>query len=118
MSGLNQALASLSRLLLRLLLVAGALVLVLSLLAAMAVLALAWTLRAGWARLTGRPVTPWVRRFDLGQQFGDVLRRGQAGAGGAGRRAPADVTAVEVREIIEVTEVTDLGERSPRLPPR
>ena len=39
MSGLNQALASLSRLLLRLLLVAAALVLVLSLLAAMAVLA-------------------------------------------------------------------------------
>ena len=44
MSGLNQALASLSRLLLRLLLVAAALVLVLSLLAAMAELALAWAL--------------------------------------------------------------------------
>ena len=111
MSGLNQALASLSRLLLRLLLVAAALVLVLSLLAAMVVLALAWTLRAGWARLTGRPVTPWVRRFDLGQQFGDVLRRGQAGTG---RSPQADVTDVEVREIIDVTEV---GDRSPRLPP-
>src|SRR5450830_1299449 len=104
MSGLNQALASLSRLLLRLLLVAAALV-----------LALAWTLRAGWARLTGRPVTPWVRRFDLGQQFGDVLRRGQAGSGAAGRHAPADVTDVEVREIIDVSEVRD---SSPRLPPR
>ncbi|WP_019574965.1 hypothetical protein [Curvibacter lanceolatus] len=115
MSGLNQALASLSRLLLRLLLVAAALVLVLSLLAAMAVLALAWTLRAGWARLTGRPVTPWVRRFDLGQQFGDVLRRGQAGPGGAGRHAPADVTDVEVREIIDVGDVRD---SNPRLPPR
>ena len=112
MSGLNQALATLSRLLLRLLLVGAALVLVLSLLVAMAVLALAWTLRAGWARLTGRPVTPWVRRFDLGQQFGDVMRRGQRGAG---RPAAADVTDVEVREIIDVTEVRD---GMTRLPPR
>ena len=115
MSGLNQALATLSRLLLRLLLVAGALVLVLSLLVAMAVLALAWTLRAAWARLTGSPVTPWVRRFDLGQQFGDVMRRGRPGPGGNGRSSPADVTDVEVREIIDVTEVRD---SSPRLPPR
>jgi len=51
----------------------------------------------------------------LGQQFGDVLRRGQAGPGGAGRHAPADVTDVEVREIIDVGEVRD---SNPRLPPR
>lgn len=76
MSGLNQALASLSRLVLRLLLAAAATLFVLSLLAAVAVLAAIWSLRAVWARLRGRPVTPFVRRFDLGAGFGQVMRRG------------------------------------------
>ena len=39
-------------------------VLFLSLVAAVMVLALVWALRAGWARLTGKPVTPWVMRMD------------------------------------------------------
>ena len=46
------------------LVLAMGLVLFVSLLAAAMVLALVWTLRAGWARLTGKPVTPWVMRMD------------------------------------------------------
>lgn len=85
------------------LLVAG-LVFALSLLVALLVLALAWGLRALWARLTGRPVTPWVMRVDPRTAWSRM--RPQAGAwaeaasgGASGRRRPelADVTDVEPR---------------------
>ena len=46
----------------------------LSLLAAAAVLALVWGLRALWARLTGRPVTPWVMRMDPRTGWSTVYR--------------------------------------------
>ena len=35
-----------------------------SLAVAAVVLVVVWVARAGWARLTGRPVMPWVMRFD------------------------------------------------------
>lgn len=114
MTGFNQALATLSRLLLRALLLAAALVLVASLLAAIALLALGWALRAAWARLTGRPVTPWVSRFDLGQQFGQVMRRAPGAT--AHRPAATDITDVEVREVCDGPVATD--PTAPRLPRR
>ncbi len=43
--------------------VVGAVV-ALSLAALMMVLAMVWMLRAGWARLTGRPVMPWTMQVD------------------------------------------------------
>lgn len=46
------------------------LVLAASLATAVLLLASLWLLRAGWARLTGRPVTPWVMRFDPRAGFG------------------------------------------------
>ena len=46
----------------------------LSLLGAAAVLALVWGLRALWARLTGRPVTPWVMRMDPRTGWSTVYR--------------------------------------------
>ena len=61
---MNDFLAGLTRWLIRAVLVVAGLVIFLSLLAAVLVLALAWGLRAAWARLTGRPVTPWTMRVD------------------------------------------------------
>ncbi len=46
----------------------------LSLLAAACVLALAWGVRALWARLTGRPVTPWVMGVSPAAAWSSVYR--------------------------------------------
>ena len=56
--------SGIARFLVRVLLLAMGLVFALSLLAAALILACIWAIRAGWARLTGRPVTPWVMRVD------------------------------------------------------
>ena len=61
---MNEVIAGVARLVVRLLLVAAGVVFFLSLLAAMLVLALVWGLRYLWARLTGRPVVPWAVRID------------------------------------------------------
>ena len=59
-----------------------------------------WGLRAAWARLTGRPVAPFIVRVDPFGAFGGVARRARP----AGTRTPradavrgrlADVTDVE-----------------------
>ena len=54
---MNEFVAGVLRLVLRVVVVAMGVVLFLSLVAAVMVLALVWALRAGWARLTGKPVT-------------------------------------------------------------
>ena len=51
------------RLIFRLLLAVLGLVFLASLLAAALLLLLVWLLKAAWARLTGRPVQPWVFQF-------------------------------------------------------
>jgi hypothetical protein len=61
---LNDLLAGLARWMLRLLLLAMGVVFFVSLLAAALVLALLWGLRALWARVTGRSVTPWAMPID------------------------------------------------------
>lgn len=57
-----------------------------------------WGLRMGWARLTGKPVTPWTvmfgQRFDPRQGF-DRFRA--AAARQAGGPTAADVTAARAR---------------------
>ena len=55
-------------------------------LCAVLVLAAAWMLRAGWARLTGRPVTPWVMRFNPRSGFDRFTAAGR----------PAEPTAADV----------------------
>ncbi len=45
------------------------LILAASLAVAVLLLAAVWGLRYGWARLTGKPVTPWVMRFNPGAGF-------------------------------------------------
>ncbi len=69
--------------LLRLVLFVFGLVLAASLATAVLLLAAMWLLRAGWARLTGRPVTPWVMRFDPRAGFG------RFNAAAASERAPS-----------------------------
>lgn len=115
---MNEFVAGLVRLLLRVVVLAMGLVLFASLLVAALVLALVWMLRAGWARLTGKPVTPWAMRMDPRTGFSTVFRsterwsygrRGAAApdAGGdaaASRRGgilpgSAEVTDVEAREV-------------------
>ena len=111
---MNDFVAQLVRFALRLLLVGVALVFAASLLVVVMLLASAWGARALWARLTGRPVTPWVMRVDPGAGWQSVFRAGErwqprgrtAPMGEApahGRRGPdlldvADVTDVQVKE--------------------
>ncbi len=80
-----------------------------SILVAVVFIAAAWGLRMGWAKLTGKPVTPWVMRFSPGagfRRFNEAqansepeptpAERAASRALGEGRKA--DVTDVEPRE--------------------
>ncbi len=77
------------------------------------VLALAglWALRAVWARLTGRPVSPWVMRVNPQDGWRRFYRApGHAGQpGGAAQGAP---TAGVLRP--EIGDVTDVEVKKPR----
>lgn len=77
------------RLVLRVVVLAMGVVLFLSLLAAVLVLALVWALRAAWARLTGKPVTPWVMRMDPRTGFSTAFRSTQRWSAGGRRSVPA-----------------------------
>lgn len=93
---MNEFVAGVLRLVLRVVVVAMGVVLFLSLVAAVMVLALVWALRAGWARLTGKPVTPWVMRMDPRSGWSAVYRHGQARWGGSGAvPGRADAAAAE-----------------------
>lgn len=96
------------RFLMRLVLVVAALVFALSLLLALLVVLALWGLRALWAKLTGRPVVPFVMRFDPRGGFGRVYRGAQYGSSHSGVSTPTtgpsrrpvigDVTDVEPKE--------------------
>jgi hypothetical protein len=85
---------------LRLLFVAAGVVFAASLAIAFAAMAVVWLARAGWARLTGRPVTPFVMRIDprmfgrMHRGAGDASRTPRADAA-TGRQRVADVMDVE-----------------------
>lgn len=107
---MNDPLAWIFRWLLRLLLVLMGAVFFVSLLAAAAVLAVAWGLRWGWARLTGRPVAPFVWRVDPRGGFAGMYRAAESwgparpGAAEASRRSGVlpgarDVTDVPSRDL-------------------
>ena len=86
---LNEIVAGLLRLVLRVVVLAMGVVVFLSLLAAVLVLALVWGLRAAWARITGKPVTPWVMRMDPRTGFSTAFRSTQRWSAGGHRSAPA-----------------------------
>lgn len=102
---MNEVVTTVTRWLLRLLVVAMGAVLFLSLLVAAAIVALAWGARLLWARLTGRPATPWVMRMDPRHGFSTVYRSTARWTSHAANRAKGsvsrigDVTDVEPREI-------------------
>ena len=88
-------------LLLRLALVAAGLVFAASLAVALVFVLLIWSVRALWAKLTGRPVRPLVFRIDPFQGFGRVYRSGRRRSpddrdtAASGRVNPGDVTDVQ-----------------------
>ena len=90
--------------LLRLVLLAAGLLFAASLLVAVAFLLVLWGLRAVWATLTGRPVSPLTIRIDPRGGFGRVYRRGPrparppSGAPPPEQRDSGDVTDVEPKE--------------------
>lgn len=83
---------------LRLLLLAAALVFALSLAVAAVLVLLMWGLRAVWAKLTGQRVSPFVMRIDPRGGFGRVYR-GAAGAAHATDRPPGPVTLHDVTDV-------------------
>ncbi len=88
-------------LLLRVILVLVGLVVAASLVVAGTLLFAAWGARAVWARLTGRPVTPFIVRMHPFGAF-DQMRRGRPEAARAARAEP---TPPARREIGDVTDV-------------
>ncbi|MDP3824622.1 MAG: hypothetical protein Q8R33_24385 [Burkholderiales bacterium] len=75
-------------------------------LAVAAVLMLAvWSVRAGWAKLTGRPLAPFIVRIDPRGGFERMYRRG-----GPASAARAD----SVRPPRNVADVTDVEPKAPR----
>ena len=123
---MNDVVGGLIRFLVRLALVVVGLVVFLSLLLAALVLALSWGLRAVWARVTGRPVTPWVMRMDPRSSWSAVYRSSQTRWGGAGAQGRAGAAAepgpaarsagVRTHVLPGADEVTDVQPRAPRAP--
>ena len=91
---------------LRLVVLAMGVLFFLSLLAAAAVLAVVWGLRTLWARLTGRPVTPWAMRMDPRTGWSTVYR--------STARWTAQRPEQPRRDDRDVTDVTDVVPREIR----
>lgn len=86
--------------LLRLLLLAAGLLFAASL-AVVAVLMLGlWGVRAAWAKLTGRPVVPFIFRIDRRSGFERMYRRAQRGT-----RTPRADAVMPGRKISDVIDV-------------
>ena len=88
--------------LVRLLLLAVGLVFALSLLGLLLLLACFWAIRAAWARLLGRPVTPWVMRVDPRAGWSRFYQAGsswpQREPSALERLQPTDITDVQAKE--------------------
>ena len=84
--------------LLRIVLVTAGLAFAASLAVALATMLAVWGLRTGWARLTGRPVTPFIVRIDPRSGFERMYRPGC-------RRGPARAHSVRPRSELDVTDV-------------
>ena len=95
---LERLIKSIFRLVFRLILLAAGLVFLASLMAFGLVLLVVWLVRALFARLTGRPVTPWTFKVNRHAQWSRFYQ-----ATGRGNPAPAssDVIDAEVKEVKE-----------------
>lgn len=90
---------------LRLLLLVAGLVFAISLALAALVVLLVWGLRVLWAKLIGRPIAPFVMRFDPRGGFGRVYRHG-------GHAASAPQRSTTGAGMLH--DVTDVTPKSPR----
>ena len=117
---MNDFVATLLRWAVRISLMLVGLVFFLCLMAVAAMFAMVWGARLVWARLTGRPATPWTMLMsprsrwqtvyrsgaEWMAQAGSTQRRSAAGQGGSGERrgllrGAGDVTDVQPREVHE-----------------
>jgi hypothetical protein len=100
---------------LRVLLFLMGLVFAASLACAVLVFAGIWGLRYGWARLTGKPVKPWVMRFHPGQgfdRFRAAARPAEPSASDvANARARGESVRSPVAALGDAGEVTDVRAR-------
>jgi hypothetical protein len=99
---MNELIAGLARFIVKLILLAAGLVLAASIAVAVVLLLAFWSVRTAWARLTGRPVTPFVMRMNPRGGFDSMVRSRQAAPMQPGefrqeRREIADVTDVEAK---------------------
>jgi hypothetical protein len=101
------AMSALLNLIVRLVLVAAGLLFAASLAVAFTLVLVGWTLRAGWAKLTGRPVSPFVIRIDPRGGFERMYRRA-----GQGSRTPRADSVPTGRMVPDVTDV------EPKMPER
>lgn len=93
---------------LRLVLVAVGAVLALAVLCGVMVLFSVWAVKRAWARLTGRPVAPWVLRTDpmaVWRQTAGFRGRPAASPDSPGASAPAAGGGLK-RSLGDVTDVT------------
>lgn len=91
--------------LLRLFLVAAGLLFAASLAVAFVLMLGLWGVRSAWAKLTGRPVMPFIMRIDPRAGFERMHRRPEHGS----RTPRADA----VQPIAMIPEVTDVEPRTP-----
>jgi hypothetical protein len=92
--------------LLRLFLVAAGLLFAASMAVAAVLMLAVWGVRAAWAKLTGRPVTPFVVRIDPRDGFERMYRR-------AGQKSPTP-RADAVRPGQRMGDVVDVEPREPK----
>ena len=76
-----------------------------SLLMAALLVLFVWLLRALWATLTGRPISPWTFQINRQAAWERFYRRGASGTHGSASGASADVVDATVRDVNEVTDV-------------
>lgn len=100
---MNDFLKQLTRWVLRLGLLAAALVFLVSLLFAASLLLMLWLVRALWAKLTGRPVQPWVFKMHRA----DLWQRAYRATAPEASRGKSSMDVIDA----EVTDVTDVAVR-------
>jgi flagellar biosynthesis protein FlhB len=96
---LKVAMPALLRFIVRLALVAAGLLFAASVAVAVTLMLVGWTLRAGWAKLTGRPVSPFVVRIDPRRGFERMYSRA------ADTRTPRADSVQPHRAVADVTDV-------------
>ncbi|MEO8984271.1 MAG: hypothetical protein ABI300_01465 [Rhodanobacter sp.] len=103
---MSDLIAAVIRFVLRVVLLLMALVFITSLMLVAVLLLAVWGMRRLWARLTGRPVSPWVFRVDPRAQWSRFYHAADRwpppssrfGHPGEPRGKPPDVQDVEVKE--------------------